>query len=116
MTETELPETPAATDDAEGGAEVQHLNMIVGLATKQPTLALAALVALALSSGTLGSLFVAPLLDEALAGHEANDRAHNVDRIEQRLDRLEAKIDDSAEDLADVKLNMAAAVRLLEAR
>lgn len=96
--------------------QVQRLNMFVGLAAKQPALALVGLFVMAGGGGTLGSMYVAPLVDEGLAAHESNDRAHNVDRIEDRLAALERKLDDQSVDLADVKGSVATAVRLLEAR
>lgn len=113
MPDTELPENP---EIAEEEAEVQRLNMIVGLASRQPALALVALFVMAGGGGTLGSMYVAPLVDESLAAHEADDRAHNVDRLEERLAALERKIDKQGADLADVKGSLATAVRLLEAR
>ena len=75
-----------------------------------------ALVVMAGGSGTVGSMFLTPLLDEALAAHESDDRAHNVDRLEDRLGALERKIDAQSEDLADVKGSVSTAVRLLESR
>ena len=117
---------------------------LAALASRQPLLALAAVFVMAGGGGTVGSMYVAPLVDDALDEHEADERAHRIDRLEDRLrgdpadpartvspldqvpktrhprlledrlDRLERKIDQQGRGLVELKAGVETAVKILE--
>jgi hypothetical protein len=108
--------------DTESEAEtVQHLNAIAALATRSPALALAALFVVGGGAGTLGSVFVAPVVDDALEDHARDPFAHasefsQLRDVEQRLDAIEAQLGEQGRQIGDVSGDLKAAIRLLETR
>lgn len=115
MPDSMLPDTPTdETPITEPGADVNQLSALSALSARNPALALVAVFLMAGGGGTVGSMYVAPLVDDALHAHEADERAHNIDRLEERLDTLEGKIDAQGRELIEVKAGVDAAVRILE--
>lgn len=102
-----LPAIPTGRTDIAGWAS---------LFQRQPLIALVGFVLLGGGAGTMGSVFVSPLVDSALAEHEGNDRAHDVDRLADRLDRIESKVDAQGATLRDVDDAIRDAVQLLKSR
>jgi hypothetical protein len=64
---------------------------------KSPGLALVAIIVLGGGGGTVGSVFVAPLIDDALEEHENDTRAHatefaKLEDLTKRYDTIEARL------------------------
>ena len=112
MSDTD-PGVPVKPTDP-GVAMNPQISALSGLASKQPLLALVAVFVMAGGGGTVGSMYVAPLVDDALAKHEADERAHQIDRLEDRLDRLEGKIDEQGRGLVELRAGGETAGKILE--
>lgn len=97
-----------------------HLAVVGELAKSSPGLAAIALV-FGLGGGTLGSVFVAPVVEDELEKHAADPYAHGeqftrIDRNEDRLERIERTLDRQGTDLSEIKAGLAAAIREVERR
>lgn len=116
--DTPTREAPEPTEETE---TVQHLNAIAALATRSPALALAALFLVGGGAGTVGSIYVAPVVDDALEEHASDPHAHATEfaqlrNVEQRLDAIERKLDAQGSQLSATSADLKTAIRLLETR
>jgi hypothetical protein len=87
------------------------------ISAKNPIMGVAALFFVGGGGGVLGSVYVAPVVDDALEQHEDDPRAHA--ELVSRLERLEGKVADMDEDLergTDTINDMAKGFAVLRAR
>ena len=96
--------------------EEEPMHAIVSLAQRQPMAALFGLLLLGGTGGTIGATFISPLVDDALDAHSGDERAHDIDRIEERLTRIETALAEQQETANETQAGIARALVILEAR
>jgi hypothetical protein len=96
-----------------------QLNQITALLERSPIAGLVALLAIGGGAGTLGSIFVAPVVDDALDEHARDPFAHasefsQLREFDARLTAIERQLSTQGEQIATVSRDVKAAIVLLE--
>jgi hypothetical protein len=115
---TDTPPTTeeAAPTPAAGGQ--MSATALLQMFQKSPGLALVAIILLGGGGGTVGSVFVAPLINDALEKHENDPRAHatefaNLEGLTKRFDTIETRMNEQSEALSGLKGSIETAIKAL---